>query len=716
MKVYRDVRDLIGDTPLFEISGFALPEGVRVFAKLEMFNPGGSVKDRVGLSMLEAAEKSGRLQPGGTVIEPTAGNTGIGIALAAVGRGYRVIFVVPEHFSAEKQSLMRALGAEIVHTPRADGMAGAIAKARELEGELAGAFMPQQFVNQANPLAHYQTTGPEIWRHLDGRVDVLVAGVGTGGTFTGTARFLKEKNPGLIAAAVEPEGSVLKGGVAGSHRTEGIGVEFIPETLDTALIDRVWTVADDEAFRMVRELARRHGLLVGSSSGAAFWAALREAERAPAGRETNIAVIFPDSSERYLSKHIYDEPDDEPDDEPGEASRGAREAGLAPAGANGRPRLRTRLIHGGGAAAGPDAATGAVSVPIYQVSTYRQDAPGRHHGYEYSRTKNPTRQAVEDLIADLEGGAAGFAFASGMAALSTVLMLFEAGDHVIVGDDVYGGTFRVLDKVFRRFGLRASFVDVSDQAILETALTPETKAVFLETPSNPLLKVTDLAAAAETAHARGALVVVDNTFMTPYRQRPLELGADIVVHSATKYLGGHSDLVAGLAVVANAELGERLHFLQNAVGAVLDPFDAWLVVRGIRTLGVRLDAHEQNAQAVAEWLAGHSRVVKVYYPGLSSHPGHEVTRRQATGFGGMVSFDVGDAALAEDVATRVRVWTLAESLGAVESLISLPAKMTHASIPPVRRAELGITDSLIRLSVGIEDVGDLIADLEQALR
>lgn len=705
MEVYRDVRELIGNTPLFEVTAFPLPDGVHIFAKLEMFNPGGSVKDRIGLSMLEAAERGGWLAPGGTVIEPTAGNTGIGIALAAVGRGYRVIFVVPEHFSAEKQALMRALGAEIVHTPRADGMAGAIARARELEREIPGAFVLQQFANQANPLAHYRSTGPEIWRQLEGKVDVLVAGVGSGGTFTGTARFLKEKNPELVAVAVEPEGSVLRGGTPGRHRTEGIGVEFIPETLDTTLIDRIWTVPDAEAFRMVRELARRHGLLVGSSSGAVFWAALEEAKRAPAGRVTNIVVIFPDSSERYLSKHIYDETEN------GDAHARVERDQSGVSGA----RFGTRLIHGGGAATAPDAATGSVTVPIYQVSTYRQDAPGRHRGYEYSRTKNPTRQAVEDLIADLEGGAAGFAFASGMAALSTVLMLFAAKDHVIVGDDVYGGTYRVLDRVFSRFDLRTSFVDTSDPVALEKAFLPETKAVILETPSNPLLKITDLAATVALAHERGALVIVDNTFMTPYRQRPLELGADIVVHSATKYLGGHSDLVAGLAVARSAELGERLRFLQNAVGAVLDPFDAWLVIRGIRTLGVRLDAHEQNARAIAEWLASHPRVRKVFYPGLPSHPGHDVAKRQATGFGGMVSFDVDDPLLAEALATRVKVWTLAESLGAVESLISLPAKMTHASIPAPRRAELGITDSLIRLSVGIEDVQDLVGDLEQAL-
>lgn len=303
MLVVDSVKSLIGRTPMLRITNFPLPDGVSIYAKLESFNPGGSVKDRIGAEMIRAAEDQGLLKPGGTIVEPTAGNTGIGIALAAVNTGYRVIFVVPEKFSVEKQELMRALGAEIVNTPTSLGMKGAIEKARELASRIPGAFVPQQFGNPANPLAHYKTTGPEIYEQLQGRIDVFVAGVGTGGTFTGTSRSLKEKIPELKAVAVEPEGSILRGGEAGSHRTEGIGVEFIPDTLDMSLVDEVVTVADDEAFKMVAELARREGLLVGSSAGAAFWAAWQVGQRSPSG--TNIAVIFPDSSERYLSKKIY---------------------------------------------------------------------------------------------------------------------------------------------------------------------------------------------------------------------------------------------------------------------------------------------------------------------------------------------------------------------------------------------------------------------------
>ncbi|NGQ96960.1 bifunctional cystathionine gamma-lyase/homocysteine desulfhydrase [Brevibacillus sp. SYP-B805] len=375
-------------------------------------------------------------------------------------------------------------------------------------------------------------------------------------------------------------------------------------------------------------------------------------------------------------------------------------------------RLKTRLIHGG---IDGDPHTGAVSVPIYQVSTYKQEAIGKHKGFEYSRTGNPTRHALETYIAELEGGARGLAFGSGMAALSTILSLFNKGDHLVVGDDVYGGTYRVVTRVFTRLGLEATYVDTSNLAAVEAAIRPETKAILMETPTNPLLKVSDIASLAGIAKSKGILLIVDNTFMTPYWQNPLDLGADIVFHSATKYLGGHSDVVAGLAVTKDAMLGEELHFLQNAIGGVLGPQDSWLLLRGMKTLGVRMEEHEANARALAKWLAERGDIQRVIYPGLESHPGHTLIQKQARGFGGMISFDVGSASRAEEVLSKVKWFTLAESLGAVESLISVPARMTHASIPPERRAELGITDGLIRISVGIEDVEDLIEDLEQAL-
>ncbi|WP_077614646.1 bifunctional cystathionine gamma-lyase/homocysteine desulfhydrase [Caenibacillus caldisaponilyticus] len=373
---------------------------------------------------------------------------------------------------------------------------------------------------------------------------------------------------------------------------------------------------------------------------------------------------------------------------------------------------KTKVIHAGITG---DATTGAVTVPIYQTSTYEQDAAGVHRGYEYSRTKNPTRAALEELIKDLENGEAGFAFASGMAAITSVMMLFNAGDHVVLTDDVYGGTFRVMTKVLNRLGLEATFVDTSDPDNVKRSIRSNTRAIYVETPTNPLLKITDLRAMSAIAREHQLLFIVDNTFSTPYWQQPLDLGADIVIHSATKYISGHSDVVAGLAVVKTKELAERLHFIQNSAGAVLGPQDAYLLIRGIRTLALRMEAHEANARAIAEYLNGHPKVKKVYYPGLSTHPGHDIAKRQAAGFGGMISFDVGSGEAADKVLARVKYFTLAESLGAVESLISIPAKMTHASIPRDRREALGITDGLIRLSIGVEDRDDLIADLEQAL-
>lgn len=375
-------------------------------------------------------------------------------------------------------------------------------------------------------------------------------------------------------------------------------------------------------------------------------------------------------------------------------------------------KRKTQLIHGG---ISNDPATGAVTFPIYQVSTYKQEGVGGHKGFEYSRTGNPTRNALEELIKDIEGGKAGFAFGSGMAAITAVIMLFNSGDHIILTDDVYGGTFRVITKVLNRFGIDSTFVDTSNLENIPSEIRPNTKAIYLETPTNPLLKVTDIEAAAKLAKEHNLLTIVDNTFSTPYWQNPIELGADIVLHSATKYLGGHSDVVAGLVVVNTDELAKDLHFVQNSTGGILGPQDSFLLIRGIRTLGIRLEEMEANTAAIVEFLNGHPAVKKVYYPGLETHPNHEIAKKQARGFGGMVSFDVGSAENADKLLSKIHYFTLAESLGAVESLISVPARMTHASIPAERRAELGITDGLVRISVGLEDAEDLIEDLKQAL-
>jgi cystathionine gamma-lyase len=375
--------------------------------------------------------------------------------------------------------------------------------------------------------------------------------------------------------------------------------------------------------------------------------------------------------------------------------------------------LATRALHAG---QGPDPATGAVVVPIHLATTFAQESPGRHQGYEYSRSGNPTRSNLEECLASLEGAEHCLAFASGLAATTTLMFLFDPGDHVVFTEDVYGGTFRLFDKVFQRYGLTFTSVDPTNPEAIGAAMTDRTRLVWLESPTNPLLRVVDLEAVSEVVHGGGALMAVDSTFASPVLQRPLELGADIVMHSSTKFLGGHSDVLGGALLTSNAELAERMRFHQNAAGAVPSPFDCWLLLRGLKTLQVRVERQCENALTIARWLEGQDAVVRVHYPGLEQHPGHALAKRQMGGrYGGVVSFEVSSAEAALSFLERLRVFTLAESLGAVESLAESPALMTHSSIPAEMRGRVGVSDGLIRLSAGIEDVDDLLADLEQAL-
>ncbi len=362
-----------------------------------------------------------------------------------------------------------------------------------------------------------------------------------------------------------------------------------------------------------------------------------------------------------------------------------------------------------------DEKTGAISTPVYQTATFRHPGLGQSTGFDYSRTQNPTRKVLEEAVADLENGAAGFAFSSGMAAVSGVLMIYSSGDHLVVVEDCYGGTYRILDKVFARFGITTTFVDSSDLDEIAQAVTGNTKAILVETPTNPLMKIADIRQIAQLARRHNLHCIVDNTFLTPYFQRPLELGADIVIHSGTKYLSGHNDVLCGIVVARDAELAEKIRFIQNATGAVLGPQDSWLLLRGMKTLALRMDRHNENAGKVAQWLTTHPKVEQVFYPGLSSHPGREIQESQASGYGGMLSFTVTDRALVPQVLAKVKLLQFAESLGGVESLITFPAAQTHADIPADIRARLGISDCLLRLSVGIEHADDIIQDLEQAL-
>ncbi|WP_018130751.1 trans-sulfuration enzyme family protein [Effusibacillus pohliae] len=375
-------------------------------------------------------------------------------------------------------------------------------------------------------------------------------------------------------------------------------------------------------------------------------------------------------------------------------------------------RIETRLAQAGNR---KDPVTGAVSVPIHHSTTFAHPALGQSTGFDYTRTLNPTRKVLEDTIADLENGVRGFAFASGMAAIACLVELFEPGDHLVASNDLYGGTYRLLEQILRRKGIETTYVDTGDLAAVEAAVQPNTKALFVETPTNPTMKITDIAGCAAIAKRRGALTIVDNTFMSPYFQRPLDLGADVVLHSGTKYLGGHNDVLCGLLAVKDEQLGEKLFFLQNSIGAVLGPQDCWLMIRGLKTLALRMEKHQENALLVAEWLSRHPQVTKVYYPGLPHHPGKHMHEKQSSGYGGMLSFEVADESMVEPILGSVKLISFAESLGGVESLITYPARQTHFDIPKEVREAYGVTDRLLRLSVGIEHYQDIIADLEQAL-
>jgi cystathionine beta-lyase/cystathionine gamma-synthase len=379
---------------------------------------------------------------------------------------------------------------------------------------------------------------------------------------------------------------------------------------------------------------------------------------------------------------------------------------------NSRARFSTVCLHAGQE---PDPTTGAIITPIYQTSTYVQEALGKHKGFEYARTQNPTRLALERNLAAIEGGKAGYAFASGMAAIGAIATILQAGDHVVVSDNTYGGTFRLFDKVLTRYQLSFSYVDASCLDQVERAFTPATRMLYVETPTNPVMGIVDLRAAAELAHKHAARLVVDNTFASPYIQRPIEYGADLVTHSTTKYLNGHSDSIGGIVIAQRDDDIEWLKFVQNAEGAILSPFDSWLVLRGTKTLPIRMRQHNANGEALAEYLAQHPKVKKVYYPGLATHPQHDLAKRQMNGFGGMLAFEMGSLEAARSVLNNVHLMALAESLGGVETLISHPATMTHASVPAEHRAKLGITEGLVRISAGIEDIEDLKEDLAQAL-
>lgn len=731
----------VGNTPIVRLNHVAKDLSAEVYVKLEFMNPGGSIKDRIGWWMIEDAEKRGVLKKGGTVVECTSGNTGVGVAIAARIKGYPCVFTLPDKMSKEKIRNLAAFGARVVVAPThvaAEHPFSYYNVAKRIASEIPGSVCLDQYNNLSNRECHYKTTGPEIYSQMPD-IDVFVGGLGTGGTVFGVGKFLKEKKSSVELIGVDVEGSIVQEVFhTGTYKTEpksykveGIGEDFIPKNYDFKLLNDMTQVDDRESFIMARRLLLEEGLYCGGSSGSAVAGALKWA-RAQGSRlkGKKILVILPDSANRYLSKVFNDDwMRDNGFYKEGEAALGGTVeyvGGADPthgerSGSLLRPIPRDKNGHGFATLAihagqEPDPTTGAVMTPIYQTSTFAQASPGEHKGYVYARGTNPTRNAYQKCLAALEGGKYGIAFSSGCAATSAVIQLLKSGDHILSCDDVYGGTFRVIDKVFKRQGIEASFADLSDSSKVGSLFKPNTKILWIESPTNPMLKVLDIAALAAEAKKRGIITVVDNTFASPYFQRPLDLGADLVVHSVTKYLNGHSDVVGGAVITNDSKLHDELKFIQNAVGAVPGPMDSFLVMRGLKTLAVRMERHAQSALAIAQMLEKHPKVEKVIYPGLESHPQHALAKKQMMGFGGMITFFIrGGLPEARSFLEKVKVFTLAESLGGVESLIEHPAIMTHASIPAEIRRQTGILDNLIRVSVGIEDLEDLKEDLKQAL-
>ena len=836
MEVANSLLDLIGNTPLVRLGRVGAELQCDLIAKLEMLNAGGSVKDRPAVAMIDAAERDGLLQPGGTIVEPTSGNTGVGLAIVAAQRGYQCIFVMSDKMSEEKVSLLRAYGAEVVVCPTAvppEHPDSYYSVADRLTRETPGAFRPDQYSNPANPAEHERSTGPEIWRQTDGRVTHFVAGIGTGGTITGVARYLKSQNPDVQIIGADPEGSVFSGGSGRPYLVEGVGEDFWPTTFDPSLVDRTVMVTDAESFAAARRVTREEGILIGGSCGTAVHAALVVGREL--GPDDVVVVLLPDSGRNYLSK-IFDDnwmirygflrmegttagdvlaaKDDSIPDlvviTPDVATRDAfsrmRELGVSqlvvatttdlplaakevsgmlselplmdkafhapdlldrpvvdvmepapPMLGRGRARVRRRrparaLHRGAGARRRPPGGhphqPGRAHVPrragaaMTEGTTGSRPAPStpgrtptprparwcprstcrrRSRSARSANTPGSSTRAAATPRAPRTKRASRRSKAPRAASRSRAAWRRRTRccgcSHPATACS--SRTTRTAAPSAWSRGARArrawsTRLPISPTSTRSRARWQDgTTMVWIETPTNPALTVVDIAAVAELAHARGARVVVDNTFATPYLQRPLELGADIVVHSATKYLGGHSDVVGGCAVTSDAEVAERIGFLQNATGAVPSPFDCYLVLRGIKTLAVRMERHCANAQAVATMLVGHPAVSRVLYPGLADHPGHDIAARQMRDFGGMVSFLAAggeDAAL--DVVAKTRLFTLAESLGGVESLIEHPTRMTHAS---VEGSELAVDPALVRLSVGIETTADLVADLRAAL-
>jgi cystathionine gamma-lyase len=607
------ILDLIGNTPLVELTKFDTGP-CRLFLKLEGWNPSGSVKDRTALAMINAAEKSGKLKPGGTIIEATAGNTGLGLSLVAAIRGYKVILVVPDKFSEMKITHCEGLGAKVIRTRASvpsDSPEYYVNMAKRIAAE-TGAYHTNQFDNPANVHVHETTTGPEIWEQMDKKIDAVVCGVGSGGTLAGLGKFFAKVSPQTELILSDPKGALLAAQVNGEKaeahpfRVEGIGQDCAPGNLDLKINRQgLHHRRRGKLFHRPRTLeTRRHPR--------------RNADRHGAGGR---AALLPRTENTQARRHLHVRPRRQISSENlwrTEMSKKKKKKKKT-------QDFSTRCIHGGQSV---DAETGAVSVPIYATSTYAQSAPGEHKGFVYARGHNPTRFAFERCIADLEDGSNGFAFASGLAATCAVLDLLPHGSHIIACDDVYGGTYRLFERIKKDSSkLDVTYVDLTVPGALEKAISPNTEMIWVETPTNPLLKIIDLNAVAAVAKKKKILSVCDNTFATPYLQKPLNFGFDIVLHSITKYIGGHSDIIGGAVVVNDPDLAEKLKFIQNATGGILSPFDSFLALRGVKTLDVRMERACASAAKIAEFLHGHKKIAKIYYPGITTHPQYKIAAK-----------------------------------------------------------------------------------------
>jgi methionine-gamma-lyase len=715
MKYAENILDLIGNTPLVKINRLNTNPRITILAKLEYLNPGGSVKDRIGKSMIEAAEKSGKLKKGGVVVEATSGNTGIGLAMVSAVKGYKTIFTQPDWMSKKKAMLLEAFGAEVIRTPTAlpiDDPKSYKSTAKRIAQEKK-AFLPDQYSSPDNPLAHYETTGPEIWNDTDGKVDYIVIGLGTGGTGAGAVKFLKEKNPKIKFVSPDPIGSIYSGGEPGPFFVEGIGHVFFPENVDVKMVDEFVRFESKEAIEMAKRLTKEEGILAGPSAGAAMLAALTIAEKLKdTQKDVTIVALFPDSGERYTD-YLYNEDFELPNVPKHETKKG----------------FATKAIHSNlkdfqsNNALVPPITRSAIytfdnvdqAAKIFEGSNHAKDNRSK---YVYARGNHENQRQLELTVTDLENGEDAVAFSSGMAAITALATtLLQQGDEVIASNVLYGDSFSFFEKFTTKWGVKTTFVDITNIEQVKKAITKKTKLLYTETPTNPLLTIADIAALSEITKKNNILFAVDNTFASPYNQQPLVLGADIVVMSTTKYLSGHSDAVGGIVVSKDQDFIMDLWGTLFVTGALIDPQSAWLALRGIKTLPLRMERHCENAMTVAKHLAKHPKVKLVHYPGLLTHPQHALARSQMNGFGGILSFEIdGDLEQGKTFVNSLKIFSLSVSLGAVESLVNHPASMTHKVISREERMKSGITDSMIRFSVGIEDIDDIIADIDQAFK